>query len=154
MAVSASFTRLHKEALQRLVPAVSKADPRALTAFLAENGTSAATFDADAEIFSVLLPVLAEEYDIDLETSENGIISELAEICKELVLILTPDEQSRYKEDLEPGQFSLEDLADAYEDFTDEEEDEAGEAMLLGIKALYQALSEVDDDYVVVVTIG
>lgn len=154
MAVTASFIRLHKEVLKRLGPAVTTGGHRALATFLEENGTSAAAFVGDAEIFSVLLPVLAEEYDIDLETSENGIVSELAESCEALVFILTADEQERYEEDLAPAHFSIEDLADAYEDFTEEDDEEAGEAMFRGIAALHQALKQVDDKHVVVVSIG
>lgn len=154
MAVTASFIRLHKELLKGLGPAATSGGLRALAAFLEKNGTSVAAFAGDAEIFSVLLPVLAEEYDIDLETSENGIVSELAESCEALVFILTADEQERYEADLAPVQFSIEDLADAYEDFTEEDHEEAGEAMLRGIEALHQALKQVDDEHVVVVSVG
>lgn len=147
----ASFMRLHRNDLKDLVGAVTGDAPQGLTDFLVANGTSVVEFDGNADIFSVLLPVLAEEYDIDLETSENAIIADLAEACKALVFILTSAEQAKYLENLAPEQFSAADLADAYEDFTEDDEDNTGEAMLTGITALYQALQEVDEDHVVVV---
>ena len=55
---------------------------------------------------------------------------------------------------LDPEGFSVEELQDAYEDFTDEDEKGAGQAMLAGIGALYQALQEVDADHVVIVTVS
>lgn len=153
MAVSASFVRLHREELKELANAITGDDPQGLTDFLSANGTAVVEFDGDADIFTVLLPVLAEEYDIDLETSENGIVSELAEACEALVFILTLEEQTKYLEDLAPEGFSVEDLNEAYESFIDGEREGAGEAMLIGINTLYQALQEVDDDHVVVVTV-
>ena len=154
MAVTAAFVRLHKDELKDLANAVTGDDPQGLTDFLAANGSSVVEFEGEADIFSVLLPVLAEEYDIDLETSENGIVSELAEASEALVFILTQEEQTKYLEDLAPEGFPVEDLTEAYEDFTEDEQDGAGEAMLAGISALYQALQEVDEDHVVVVTVG
>ena len=153
MAALASFVRLHREELKELAKAVTGDDPQGLTDFLSANGTSVVEFEGNADIFPVLLPVLAEEYDIDLETSENGIVSELAEACEALVFILTLEEQTKYLEDLAPEGFSVEDLSEAYEDFTEEELDGVGESMLTGIIALYQALQEVDEDHVVVVTV-
>lgn len=143
--------RLHRDDLKDLIDAVTGDDPQGLADFLVANGTSVVEFDGKPDIFSVLLPVLAEEYDIDLETSENGIIADLAEASEALVFILTAAEQGKYLENLAPEQFSAADLADAYEDFTEDDEEDAGEAMLTGITALYQALQEVDDDHVVVV---
>lgn len=147
----ASFMRLHRDDLKDLIGAVTGDDPQGLTDFLVANGTAVVEFEGNPDIFSVLLPVLAEEYDIDLETSENGIIAELAEACEALVFILTLEEQAKYLENLAPEQFSTADLADAYEDFTEDDEENAGEAMLAGISALHQALQEVDEDHVVVV---
>lgn len=153
MSALASFIRLHKENLKELTRAVTGDDPQELAGFLSANGASVVEFDSDAEIFPILLPVLAEDYDIDLETSENGLISDLAEISEALVFILTPEEKVKYLESLSPEQFSVGELADAYEDFTEEDEAGAGDAMLAGIVALHQALQEVDDDHVVVVTV-
>jgi hypothetical protein len=149
----ASFMRLPREELRELASAVSGDDPQGLADFLAANGTSVVEFDEDGEIFSVLLPVLADDYDIDLETSENAIVSDLAEATEALVFILTPEEQKKYLGQLDPENFTAGELAEAYEDFAEEEADNAGEAMLAGIAALYQALQEVDADHVVVVTV-
>ena len=129
-------------------------DPQAFQAFLAANGSSVADFDEDGEIFSALLPILADDYDIDLETSENEVVADIAEAMETLVFILTVDDQEKYLRQLNPEEFSVEELADAYEDFTEEEDEEAGEQMLAAIAALHQALAEADAEHVVVVTVG
>ena len=151
--MAASFIRLHRDDLKDIMSAVTGDDSQGLADFLVASGTSVVEFDGNADIFPVLLPVLAEEYDIDLETSENGIIADLAEACEALVFILTQEEQTKYLEDLAPDQFSKAELAEAYEDFTEDDEENAGDAMLTGIAALHQALQEVDDDHVVVVVV-
>jgi hypothetical protein len=154
MPANAVFTRLPKSDLAELVEAAADDDPQAFQAFLAANGTSVADYDYDGEIFSTLLPILSEDYDIDLETSENEIVADIAEATDALVFILTADDQEKYLAKLNPDNFSESELADAYEDFTEEEEEDAGEAMLAAITALHQSLMEVDSDHVVVVTIG
>jgi hypothetical protein len=154
MPASATFTRLSRDELTGLVAAAQSDDPQDLFAYLAANGTSVADFDYDAEIFSTLLPVLAEDYDIDLETGENEITADIAEAAEVLVVILTQDEQTKYLAKLEPANFDEDELAELFEDFTGEESSDAGEAMLAGIATLAQALAEVDADHVVVVTAG
>jgi biopolymer transport protein ExbD len=154
MPANAVFTRLPRVDLGELVAAAGDDDPQAFQAFLAANGTSVADFDYDGDFFSALLPILSEDYDIDLETSENEVVADIAEATEALVFILTLDDQEKYLAKLNPDNFSEEELAEAYEDFTEEEEEEAGEAMLAGIAALYQSLQEVDADHVVIVTVG
>jgi hypothetical protein len=154
MAASATFTRLNRDDLAGLAAAAQSDDPQDLFAYLAANGTSVADFDYDAEIFSTLLPVLAEDFDIDLETGENEIVADIAEGAEILVVILTQEEQSKYLNKLDPDNFDEEELAELFEDFTGEEAEDAGEAMLAGIVALGQALAEVDAEHVVVVTAG
>jgi hypothetical protein len=148
------FMRLPRTDLAELVAAAGEDDPQAFQAFLAANGTSVADYDYDGEIFSTLLPVLSEDYDIDLETSENELVAEIAEAIDSLVFIMTADDQKKFLAKLNPDNFSESELADAYEDFTEEEDEEAGEMMLAGIAALHTALMEVDADHVVVVTVG
>ncbi len=154
MPATASFVRLPREELKDIAKAITGDDPQSLPDFLAANGTSVVEFEEDGDIFSVLLPVLADDYDIDLETSENALIADLAEATDALVLILTQEDQTKYLELLDPENFSAEDLGEAHADFTEDEEPGAGEAMLAGIGALYQALQEVDADHVVVVSIA
>ena len=154
MSANANFIRLPRADLSDLVAAAADDDPQAFQGFLAANGTSVADYDYDAEIFGVLLPVLSDEYDIDLETSENEIVADIAEATETLVFILSLDDQEKYLAKLNPENFSEEELADAHEDFTEEEDDEAGEAMLAAVSALHQCLMEVDADHVVVVTVG
>jgi hypothetical protein len=154
MASNVTFTRLPKADLGELVEAAADDDPQAYISFLAANGVSVADYDWDGETFGVLLPVLAEEYDIDLESSENEIVAEIAESVEATVFILTIDERDKYLEKLSPDNFSEEELREAYEDFTEEEDEEAGEMMLDAIGAIFQSLQEVDSDHVVVVTAG
>jgi hypothetical protein len=154
MTASATFTRLSRDDLAGLVSAAQSDDPQDFFAYLAANGTSVADFDYDAEIFSTLLPVLAEDFDIDLETSENEIVADIAEAAEGLVVILTQVEQAKYLAKLDPDNFDEDELAELFEDFTGDEASDAGEAMLAGISTLAQALSETDADHVVVVTAG
>ncbi len=153
MSAVASFIRLPKEELRELASAVGGDDPQGLAEFLAANGTSVVEFEEDGDIFSVLLPVLADDYDIDLETSENALIADLAEATDALVFILTQADQKKYLEQLDPDNFSAEELGEAHADFTEDEEAGAGEAMLAGIAALHQAMQEVDADHAVVVSV-
>jgi hypothetical protein len=154
MPVTATFTRLLRADLGELVAAATDEDPQAFQAFLAANGSSVADFDEDGEIFSVVLPILADDYDIDLETSENEMVADIAEAMEALVVILTVGDQERYLSRLNPEEFSAEELADAYEDFVEEEDEDAGERMLAAIAALHQALAETDAEHVVVVTVS
>jgi len=154
MSATALFTRLPNDELSELVAAAADDDPQAFAAFLAASGTSVADYDYDGEVFSALLPILADEYDIDLETSENEILADIAESIESLVFILTLEDQQKYLTKLNPENFSESELADAYEDFTEEEEEDAGEMMLAAITTLHQCLMEVDADHVVVVTVG
>ena len=154
MPVTATFTRLQRTDLSELVAASADEDPQAFPAFLAANGTSVADFDEDGEIFSALLPILADDYDIDLETSENEVVADIAEAMEALVFILTLDDQKKYLSRLNPEEFSAGELADAYEDFTEEEDEESGDRMLAAIAALHQALAEADAEHVVVVTVS
>jgi hypothetical protein len=154
MAAIATFTRLPKADLAELAAAAGDDDPQAFQSFLAANGTSVADYDYDGEVFSTLLPVLSEEYDIDLETSENEIVADIAETLETLVFILTAEDQQKYLAKLNPDNFTEDELAEAYEDFTEEEDEEAGEMMLSAVAALHQSLLEVDADHVVVVTVG
>jgi hypothetical protein len=154
MPANAAFTRLPRADLAELVAAAVDDDPQAFQAFLAANGTSVADYDYDGEVFSVLLPILSEDYDIDLETSENEIVADIAEAVEALVFVLTADDQEKYLAKLNPDNFSESELGDAYEDFTEEEDEEAGEMMLAAVTALHQCLLEVDADHVVVVTVG
>lgn len=153
MPATASFVRLPREELKDIAKAITGDDPQSLPDVLAANGTSVVEFEEDGDIFSVLLPVLADDYDIDLETSENAVLADLAEVTEALVFILTKEDQDKYYEQLNPENFTVEDLDEAYEDFAEEDADGAGTAMLAGIGALYQALQEVDADHVVVVTV-
>jgi hypothetical protein len=154
MPVTATFSRLQRADLGELVAAATDEDPQAFQAFLAANGSSVADFDEDGEIFSVVLPILADDYDIDLETSENEMVADIAEAMEALVVILTVGDQEKYLSRLNPEEFSAEELADAYEDFTEEEDEDAGERMLAAIAALHQALAETDAEHVVVVTVS
>ncbi len=151
---NASFTRLPKADLGELVAAAADEDPAAFQALLAANGSSVADCDEDSAIFTSLLPILAEDYDIDLETSENEVVADIAESVEALVFILSLDDQRKYLAKLNPENFSEDELRDAYEDFSEEEDEEAGGAMLAAITALHQCLMEVDADHVVVVTAG
>lgn len=153
MPANASFVRLPREELQELVAAASGDDPQGLPDFLAANGVSVVEFEEDGDIFSALLPILADEYDIDLETSENAVVADLAEASEALIVILTQEEQKKYLAELDPENFSAEELGEAYADFMEEEDAAAGPSMLAGVAALYQALQEVDADHVVVLTV-
>jgi hypothetical protein len=154
MSASVTFTRLPREDLVELVESAADDDPQAFQAFLAANGTSVADYDYDGDVFTVLLPVLSEDYDIDLETSENEAVADIAESIESLVFIMTLDDQKKYLAKLNPDQFTEAELRDAYEDFTEEEDEDSGEMMLAAITALHQCLMEVDADHIVVVTVG
>ncbi|MDE8349399.1 MAG: hypothetical protein POG74_07945 [Acidocella sp.] len=154
MSATASFTRLARADLSELVEAANDEDPQAFMSYLAANGTSVADYDWDGDVFEVLLPVLAEEYDIDLETSENALVADLAEAMEAMVVILTAEDKAKYLALLSPENFTKKELREAYEDFAEEDEEEAGDMMLEGITALHTALGEADADHVVVLSVN
>jgi hypothetical protein len=154
MANSVTFTRLARADLGELVEAAADDDPQAYVSFLAANGTSVADYDWDAEVFSVVLPVLADEYEIDLETGENEVLADISETVESMGFILTADEKEKYLDRLNPDNFSEEELRAEYESYTEEEAEDGGDMMLGAITALFQCLQEVDADHVVVVTVG
>jgi hypothetical protein len=87
------------------------------------------------------------------ETSENDTVADIAEAIESLVFILSFADQKKYLDRLNPENFTDSELRELYEDFAEEEDEEAGEAMLAAITALHQALAEVDADHVVVITV-
>ena len=151
MASNVTFTRLARADLQDLVEATAADDPQAFAGFLAANGISVADYDWDGEAFGILLELLAEDYEIDLEASENEAIAEIAASMGVTAIILTAEEREKYLERLNPENFSEEDLREAFEDFVEDEEEDAAEMLLDGIAALFQSLNEVDAEHVVVV---
>ncbi len=154
MSAVANFIRLARADLAELVEAAGEDDPQAFHSFLAANGASVADYDWDGAVFGVLLPVLADEYDIDLETGENAAVADIAESVQAMVVILTAEEKAKYLDQLNPENFSKSELHDAYEEFSEEEDEEAGDMMLDAVTALHQSLAETDPDHVVVITVG
>ena len=83
---------------------------------------------------------------------------ELADFLTDLTgtthFILTPTQRAAFGNRLEPKLFSEDEMRQYFNEFNATNEKEIGRAMLDGVSALEKCLSQIDDDSVVILTIG
>lgn len=120
---------------------------RNLAGFLSENGRELEKFPWSGDFLSTLFSYLAEEKHIDLLNC--GI--PLFDKAKECFFVLTPKQAEAFLPRLEESLYSETELSRYFGEFTDEDDDRAGTAMLAGIRALKQGLEETSDTHVTVV---
>lgn len=120
-----------------------------------ESGEPVAEYDYSGYVLGTLLPFL-DNRDIKLGRSlYNSLINELSEERGISLFILTPAHRNAYLARLSPEQFSVAELQAFYNRFNScAEGPEVGEAMLAGVVAFRESLASLNDDSVVVCTIG
>ena len=119
-----------------------------------DRGQEVADYGWSGYVLGTLLPYLLE-HDIDLTRSSYGdLATHLCHTRGATVLILTPTHKEAYLAKLSPTQFSVDELRDYFNNFNACDEQEIGEAMLDGITALQESLMSLDDDSIILFTIG
>lgn len=123
--------------------------------YLREHGTDAANFRWNGYAFNPLLVYLEEERQIDLgKSAYDELAGFLTKARRCSHAILTPAHRQAYLARLDPGLFSEEELRRYADEFTGSPNPEAGKAMLDGIAALQQSLSDLEGGFIVLFIIG
>jgi hypothetical protein len=105
-------------------------------------------------VLATLLSYLQERRKIDLMRSEFDMLSaRLTEERRSTHFILT-DQHSHWIADLAPENFSTDELRDYFNDFNESNESGVGQAMLDGIRFIRGALTQIDAQNLVVLSIG
>jgi hypothetical protein len=123
--------------------------------FLERHGREVVDYRWSGWVFGTLLAYLDERHGIDLTQSSHDELSKfLTKTRGATHFVLTDDHRRAYFDALDPGKFSQAALRDYYNEFNEADEDELGEAMLDGIRAIRQSLASVDENSVVLFIIG
>jgi hypothetical protein len=153
MSAIASFIKIPASSLDRLRQAADGAGDD-YNALLAE-GTEVADYRWSGFVLGTLLPYLNETHQIDLMHSERNDLSKLlTESTGATHFILTPAQRSAYLDKLGPELFSETEMRDYFNAFNETDEQDIGKAMLDGVAAFRQALSQLDDTAVIVFRIA
>ena len=121
---------------------------------LERDGRAAVECYLSGYLFATLLPYLREQ---GIELMRSPFDRSLRPLCQardESIFILTPSHKYAYLDRLDPVLFSATELCDYYSAFNASSEPDVGQAMLEGISVLQQSLEALDDDSVIVFSIG
>ncbi len=152
MSALASFVKLPKSALAGLGRA---AEAGTQFDYLNSNGREVAQYGWSGYVLATLLPYLDEKHQIDLMKSEYGELAGLlTNSTGASYFIFTPSQRTAFLNRLDPKLFSEKEMRQYFNEFNETNEREIGRAMLDGVVALHQSLSQIDDDSVVVFSIG
>jgi hypothetical protein len=161
MSAIASFVLLPKSRIGELLAALDREAGKEFWTdhpyhdCLAEHGRQLADYEWSGWVLGTLLAYLQEQCQIDLMASEfEDLCARIIEQCGGTSLFLTAEHKRQYLDKLEPSLFSEEELGEYYNQFNESDEPGAGEPMLAGIRCLHDTLAQVDDDSVVICSIG
>ena len=122
--------------------------------YLRRHGQIVADYKWSGFVLATLLPCLEEQHQIDLMDSEYRDLEKfLTDSRSATHFILTPAHKIRYLSKIE-GQFSEQTLRDYYNEFNETQDAEAGKPMIDGVQALRQSLRALDEDSVILFSIG
>lgn len=124
--------------------------------FVSSNGTTAANYEWSGYVLEVLLPYLEENRHIDLMKGGgfDEISARLSAARQATYFILTKSHRDRYLDQLDPMLFSQDELREYYNEFTETDEPDIGLAMHEGIQCIHRSLLVIDEDNVVLLSIG
>lgn len=152
MSAIASFILLPKTDLDGLRQASTEGNYHN---YLEQHGREVAEYEWSGYVLATLLPYLEEQHQIDLMRSEHDALARfLSERQQATHFIFTGAHRHPFLDRLDPSAFSTEALRDYYNEFNEENEPDVGRPMLDGIRALHQSLSALDEDSVIVFSIG
>jgi hypothetical protein len=151
----AEFTIFPKSALPELIADAQSGDYQVYAQALRKNARSTSTFNGSGWIFNTVLPYLSKEIGMKSKPHEFATeAQELTTVTETLHELFGPKERDLYLQQLDPARFSVQILGEYWNRFNGENEPESGQAMLAGIKALHDALSRLDNDCVLLLTVG
>lgn len=123
--------------------------------YLETHGREVVQFRWSGYILVVLLLYLEELHQMNFEESEFEELADfLAKSRGSTHYIFAPTHRRDYFDKLEPALFSEEKLRDYFNEFNETDEPEVGHAMLDGVRAVQQGLGALDDESVIVLSIG
>ena len=160
MSAIASFIKLPKTALEGLREvAIPKkrlfgAAKDTYHDYLRQHGQSVADYKWSGYVLGTLLPYLEEQHQITLMSSPyEELETFLTDSRNATHCIFTKAHKDDFLAKLD-GEFSEAALRDYYNEFNESRETEAGRQMLDGIRAFRQSLSVLDEESVIVFSIG
>lgn len=160
MSMVASFIKLPTAALEGLRAAAVPKERQAGNPYdnyydyLAKHGQEVANYEWDGYVLATVLPCLDEKCQMALMRSDYDELGTfLAKSLHASYFIFTNAHKQAYLAKLsEP--FSEQALCDYYNEFNETQETEAGKPMLDGIQALRQSLAALDENSVIVFSVG
>jgi hypothetical protein len=118
---------------------------------LREHGREVADYNWSGFVLATLLPYLQENHQIDLMKSEyDELASFLTQARNATHFIFTEAQRSAFMNRLDVRLFSETDLRNYFNEFNETNDQEVGRAMLDGVVALQQSLSQLDSGSVIV----
>jgi len=118
------------------------------------EGAIAASYDFSGAILATLLSYLREQ-GIDLMRSPFNALTRRLSVARDAsIFIFTPSHKDAFLSRLDPSLYSAEALRDYFNEFNQTNEGAIGEAMLEGISSIRESLSGLDDDSVILFSIG
>ncbi len=118
------------------------------------EGVEAASYYWSGYVMATLLPYLAEQ-GIDLMRSPFDALTRALSVEREAsIFIFTPSHKDAFLPRLSPSLFSAEAMRDYFNEFNQTAESDIGEAMLDGISCIHESLNGLDDDSVILFSIG
>jgi hypothetical protein len=152
MSAIASFIQLPKSALAGLREAATSGTDHD---YLSANGRKVAEYRWSGYVLATLLPYLAHKHQIDLMKSEyDELAGFLTNSTGATHFIFTSGQRATFGGRLEPKSFSEDEMRQYFNEFNATNEKDIGRAMLDGVGAIQKCLSQIDDDSVVIFTIG
>jgi len=146
MSAIASFIKMPKSALEGLRSSTENGTDND---YLTANGREVADYRWSGYVLATLLPYLQENHEMDLMTSEyDELAGSLTNTTGATHFIFTETERTAFLNRLDPASFSEEEMRQYFNEFNATDENEIGKAMLDGIRALHQSLTQVDESSV------
>ena len=123
--------------------------------YLSAHGRELMQYKWSGYILGTLLPYLEQTWAINFGNPDfEGLGTFLSNVRESPAYILTDAHRRAYAEDLDPSSYSEDELRAYFEAFNETTNAESGRAMLDGIVVLQANLSQVNQDSVILLTIG
>jgi hypothetical protein len=123
--------------------------------FLQQHSREVVDYSWSGYVIAVVLPFLDEQRGVDLgKSAHDDLASYLIEKRGGSWVVLTADHKRTHLAKFAPEEFSSEEVRNFYNAFNETQEDEIGEAMLDGIRAVHESLRAADDEHIVLLHIG
>ena len=123
--------------------------------YLSQHGRALTEYNWSGYVIATLLPYLEQKRSIELMKSEfDELGSFLTNSLGSTTFILTHKHKEAYSVQLEPETYSEGEMREYFEDFNATKFEEAGKAMLDGIKVIQSNLAQANSDNIILLSIG